>query len=237
VADERIIARATPAGTRRLAPIAPDARAAPARPVGPARQLAGLNGFLENARRQGAVLISVAREQADSIAQTAHDHGFETGYAEGISRAEAATATMLMQARALVDAAAEHRERVIENAERDLVRLSLGVAEKVLQASLEIDPDRVVGVLRGALRRTFARREVTVMCHPGDLARLQEAGPDLAATLGGLQSLEFISDRRIDPGGVIVRTEAGDVDATLASQLDRLRDVLLGPDADPLGDA
>ena len=32
-------------------------------------------------------------------------------------------------------------------------------------------------------------------------------------------------------GGVIVRTDAGDVDATLDSQLERLREVLLGPDA------
>jgi flagellar assembly protein FliH len=237
VADKRIIARATPAGTRRLSAVARDAVGAPAHAGAPARPLTGLNGFLESARQQGAALISIAREQADAIAQTAHDHGFETGYAEGISRAEAATAAMLTQAQALVDAATEHRARVIEGAERDLVRLSIGIAEKVLQASLDVDPDRVVGVLRGALRRTFARREVTVLCHPDDLTRLQDAGPELAGTLGGLRSLEFISDRRIDAGGVIVRTAAGDVDATVGSQLERLRQVLLGPDADVLDDA
>jgi flagellar assembly protein FliH len=101
----------------------------------------------------------------------------------------------------------------------------------VLQRTFEAEPERVVDVLRGALRKTFVRDGLTVVCHPDDLARLRSAGPALAATLGGLRDLELVTDRRIAAGGVVVRTPAGDVDATIDSQLDRLAAALLGDGA------
>jgi flagellar biosynthesis/type III secretory pathway protein FliH len=45
--------------------------------------------------------------------------------------------------------------------------------------------------------------------------------------VGTLQHLELVGDRRVERGGVVVRTDAGDVDATLGSQLERLREAML----------
>jgi flagellar assembly protein FliH len=233
--NPRIIARATPVGTRRLravptgqAPVAPaegPGRIAPP-PGGEARTLTGLNGFLESARRQGAELIAVAREQAEAIAQNAREQGFAAGYAEGTAQAEKAAADLLQHAERTAREVVEYRAQAIAGSERELVELALGIAEKVLQRSFETEPERVVDVLRGALRKTFTRDGLTVVCNPADLSRLQAAGPDLAGSLGGLKDLQFITDRRVNPGGVVVRTPSGDIDATIDSQLDRLSAVL-----------
>jgi flagellar assembly protein FliH len=232
--NPRIIARATPVGTRRLRAVpAGQASAAPAEapdriapPGGEARTLTGLNGFLESARRQGAELIAVAREQAEAIALNAREQGFAAGYAEGIAQAEKAAADLVQHADRTAREVVEYRAQAIADSERELVELALGIAEKVLQRAFETEPDRVVDVLRGALRKTFTRDGLTVVCNPADLQRLQAAGPDLAGSLGGLKDLQFITDRRVAPGGVVVRTPAGDIDATIESQLDRLGAVL-----------
>jgi flagellar assembly protein FliH len=233
--NPRIIARATPVGTRRLravpagqaqiaTPEAPGRIAPP--PGGEARTLTGLNGFLESARRQGAELIAVAREQAEAIAANAREQGFAAGYAEGTAQAERAAADLLAHAERTAREVTEYRAQAIADSERELVELSLKIAEKVLQRTFETEPERVVDVLRGALRKTFTRDGLTVVCNPADLQRLQAAGPDLAGSLGGLKDLQFITDRRVAPGGVVVRTPAGDIDATIESQLDRLGAVL-----------
>jgi flagellar assembly protein FliH len=233
--NPRIIARATPVGTRRLRAVpAGQASAAPAEAsgrlgppqTGEARTLTGLNGFLESARRQGAELIAVAREQAEAIAQNAREQGFAAGYAEGTAQAEKAAADLLQHAERTAREVVEYRAQAIADSERELVELALGIAEKVLQRAFETEPERVVDVLRGALRKTFTRDGLTVVCNPADLQRLQAAGPDLAGSLGGLKDLQFVTDRRVAPGGVVVRTPSGDIDATIESQLARLGSVL-----------
>jgi flagellar assembly protein FliH len=236
VAERPIIARATPAGVRRLRAGPPPPAGEPPRPAEAlgARPSTGLNAFLESARRQGAELVAVAREQAQTIAQSAREEGFAAGYAEGTARAERATADLLSHAETMARDVARYRDEAYASCERELVELALAVAGKVVQRAIELEPERVVDVLRGALRKTFSREGLTVVCSPDDLARLQAAGPELSGALGGLQDLQLHGDRRIAPGGVVVRTPIGDIDGTIASQLDRLAGLLL--EAPPRGE-
>jgi flagellar biosynthesis/type III secretory pathway protein FliH len=235
MAENPMILKARPAGTRRLYAVQPATAPAELPELGPitppaggeARTLSGLNGFLENARRQGAELVAVAREQAEMIAANAREQGFAAGYEAGMRQAEASAADMLAHAEHTAREVVRFRDETMAGAERELVELSLQLAEKILQRTFEAEPERVVDVLRGALRKTFSRDGLTVVCNPDDLQRLQSAGPELAGTLGGLDDLRFVTDRRIERGGVVVRTPSGDVDATIDAQLDRLTMLLL----------
>jgi flagellar biosynthesis/type III secretory pathway protein FliH len=38
--------------------------------------------------------------------------------------------------------------------------------------------------------------------------------------------MEVVSERRVGPGGCVVRTEEGEIDARIASQIDRVRQIL-----------
>jgi flagellar assembly protein FliH len=230
VPEPPIIARAQAAGSRRLAVVAPadehaDVERSPA-PAPRTRNLAGLNQFLERAREQGAAMVSVAREQAESIAQGAREQGFEVGYSEGIARAEAAVLERLATAEQLVDQVRAAREQALASCERDLVELAFQIAEKVVRQRVAADPDATVGVLEHALRKAFVRDGLTVLCNPADLERLAGASERLQTRVGSLTGLSLIGDRRISQGGVVVRTDAGDIDATIESQLERLRDLL-----------
>jgi flagellar assembly protein FliH len=230
VPERPIIARAQAAGSRRLAVVVPaDEHAEVERSPAPGprtRNLAGLNQFLERAREQGAAIVSVAREQAESIAQGAREQGFEVGYNEGIARAEAAVLERLAMAEQLVEQVREAREQALASCERDLVELAFQIAEKVVRQRVAADPDATVGVLEHALRKAFVRDGLTVLCNPADLERLSGASERLQTRVGSLTGLSLIGDRRISQGGVVVRTDAGDIDATIESQLERLRDLL-----------
>jgi flagellar assembly protein FliH len=225
VPERPIIARAQAAGTRRLAVVA-DEPAERAAPAPRARNLAGLNQFLERAREQGAAMVSVAREQAEAIAQGAREQGFEVGYNEGVARAEAAVVERLAMAESLVAQVREAREQALASCERDLVELAFQIAEKVVRQRVVADPDATIGVLEHALRKAFVRDGLTVLCNPADLERLSGASELLQTRVGSLTGLSLIGDRRISQGGVVVRTDAGDIDATIESQLERLRDLL-----------
>jgi flagellar assembly protein FliH len=228
--ERPIIARAEAAGTSRLAVVAPFEELSeiePGTPQAPrTRNLAGLNQFLERAREQGAAMVSVARAQAEAIAQGAREQGFEVGYNEGIARAEAAVTERLNIAEQLVAQVREAREEALASCERDLVELAFQIAEKVVRQRVAADPDTTIGVLEHALRKAYVREGLTVLCNPADLERLAGASETLQTRVGSLTGLSLIGDRRITQGGVVVRTDAGDIDATIESQLERLRDLL-----------
>jgi flagellar assembly protein FliH len=230
--ERPIIARAQAGGTRRLSVVAaPESATSVATSDGSSvaakpRSLGGLNQFLERAREQGAQLIAVAREQAEAIAQSAREQGFEAGYSEGIARAESAVVERLAMAEQLVAKTREAREEALAATERDLVELAFEIAEKIVRQRVVADPQTTVGVLEHALRKAFVRDGLTVLCNPDDLERLSGASEHLQTRVGSLKGLSLIGDRRISQGGVIVRTDAGDIDATIESQLERLKDML-----------
>ena len=232
--EDRIIARATAGGTRQLVAVPLDGELAigegRVRPsfAATAPAATGLNAFLASAQRQGAELVAIAREQAERIADQARESGHEEGYRLGIEQAHRETAELLAFAERAVREVAETRARMIDESETELVQLAIQVAEKVLQAKLGLEPERVADVLRGSLRKAYVRDRLQVVCNPADLALITSASEELETQVGRLKDLELVGDRRITRGGVIVRTPGGDVDATLESQLDRLRDAMLG---------
>jgi flagellar assembly protein FliH len=170
--------------------------------------------------------LAAAQAEAASIRAAAraegHADGVEAGLAEARGQVAAALAT-LRAAAAELDAV---RERTAEAVERDAVELALAVAEKVVAGTLAVEPERVLDVVRGALRRLTERRRVTVLVHPDDLELVRGAAPGFAAELGGIEHCEVQAERRLTRGGAVVRTDEGQVDASVETQLARARELV-----------
>jgi flagellar assembly protein FliH len=171
-------------------------------------------------------LIARAHTEAQRIREQARSEGFEQGYASGREQANVA----LSSASAAVAAAAQGitalHEQASEALERDAVELALALGVKVVAGALDAQPERVLDVVRGALRRVADRRTITILVDPVDMEIVSAAVEDLRATTGGVERCEVHADRRVGPGGAIVRTDEGEVDACVRTQLERAREVI-----------
>ena len=176
--------------------------------------------------REMELPLAAAQSEADAIRAAAraegHADGLEAGLAEGRAQMAAALAA-LERARAEVVAL---REATAEAVERDAVELALQLAEKIVAGTLEIGPERVLDVVRGALRRLSERRRVTVLVHPDDLELVRAAADAFASELGGIEHCDVQAERRLSRGGTIVRTDEGQVDASIETQLTRARELV-----------
>jgi len=173
-----------------------------------------------------ARVIAKAMAEADAIRERARSEGFEQGLAAGrnAGAGEAARA-----AQALREAAegvhALGRERALA-VERDAVELALSLAAKVLGGALQARPELVVEAVQGALRRIVDRRRVTVLVSPADLAPVEAAIGALTAQGSGVELCDLQADQRLQRGSAVVRTVEGEVDAGVATQLERAREVV-----------
>jgi flagellar assembly protein FliH len=176
--------------------------------------------------------IDLAAEAAAARA-AGHEAGFQAGLIEGEAQMAAGVAAL----RAAVAEVAAERERVSAAVEAAAVELALRIAEQALGAAVDVRPEAVVDVVRGALRRLVERDRVTILVNPEDLDLVRGASEALMAELGGIEHCDVQAERRVARGGAIVRTVEGEVDATLPTKLARARETLMDELREPTAHA
>lgn len=174
-----------------------------------------------------ADVLSAVRAEADRIRDEARVAGEAEGRAAGIAAAQQAAQPALAALAAAAGAVNELRVQLAAEAEQDAVELAIRIAEQILAGAIEVQPERVVDVARNALRHLIDRRHVTLVVNPADLELVSDSVENLISQLGGIEHLSVQADRRVGRGGAIARTEAGDIDAGLQTQLSRAREIAM----------
>ena len=181
--------------------------------------------LLADAHERARALVEDGAARADAIAQDARTRGHDEGYRAGREAADREMNDMLATMRGLLEMANAERRKLIEAAEPELVRLALGIAERVLHQQVALDRGVVVELAKVAVARLIERDTVTVRVNPADLERMREHRDELIA-IGDIRNLRVIEDQRVDRGGVVVDTGAGTIDARISTQLEEARKVL-----------
>lgn len=186
------------------------------------------------ARDEASRIIAQAERDREMIKQAA----YEQGIAEARASAEAETTERIAAELAnLREAFAASIEKVsglsgeiIARAEHDLVELALSIAKKIVLRETSIDREIVVDLVRVSLGKLHNRSSAEVRLNPVDLAYIA----DKRQHLGFRGSLELTEDASITPGGCLVHTSTGDIDARIESQFDEIAEGLLkiAPNAD-----
>jgi flagellar assembly protein FliH len=158
----------------------------------------------------------------ESIREQAYEEGFAAGIAQAQSQLDGPAAALAGAAEQLQAMRADAAASV----EADAVDLALRIAEQAIAAAIAADPELVVEAVRGALRRLVERDRVLILVNPDDLELVRDHVARLVGELGGIEHCEVQAERRVRPGGAIVRTSEGEVDATLETKLARAREVL-----------
>ena len=173
-----------------------------------------------------ADVLSAAWAEAERVRAQAREEGHAAGHAEGIERARAEAAPALAAIEQAAVEIAALREELVETLEGQAAELALRVAEQILAGTVAVEPERVVQVTRIALRRLSDRHRVTVLVNPEDLDVMSRLSDGLRGELGGIDQIDVQSDRRLARGGVIVRTDHGEIDASIATQLQSARELV-----------
>ncbi|NLY30528.1 MAG: hypothetical protein GX047_07835 [Firmicutes bacterium] len=188
--------------------------------------------LLREAEERIVELVSAAEEQADSIRQEAEAAGFEEGqkigyedgYAAGHAAGKAAVkAEMQERMAAVAEIARECQElkgRIIAQAERDIVALSLAVAEKIIKQKIDDDPAVTLNVIRDVAERVQNAEQLSIRVHPDVLEIIDSLSQEGAeGTLGGkISDCRWIADAGVRPGGCVVETEFGRLDARVETR-------------------
>ena len=166
---------------------------------------------------------AASREQCER----AHRSGFEEGKDLGLQIERKEIQPVLESLRGILKEISAERDRLIRDAESTVLRLALAVARKIVRAEIRQHPDLILNIVREAIKHVSDRSGLVVRVHPDDGRNVEGFRDQLLSSLNGIQTLEIEQDSQVAPGGCIVETNTGIIDAQLDVQLEELERALL----------
>src|SRR3954468_23487035 len=182
---------------------------------------------MSEAHDRARAIIAAAEAQAQSIREQARREGYAEGMVAGRADLRQLGEPAVQALSEAADRVREFEAEAADSVERQAVVLAMDIAEKVVAGAIEAEPERVLDVVRGALRAIVERERLVIQVNPDDLDIVREGLDELTGALGGIEHVEVQEERRVPRGGAIVRTVVGEVDANIRAKLDRAREAVL----------
>ncbi|MGE5588580.1 MAG: FliH/SctL family protein [Clostridia bacterium] len=184
--------------------------------------------LIEQAERAAKARLDEATQESARILKEAYDKGYEDGRAEATARVMERAKEFLEYLESLVRGVAETAENAVRAAEDTVALLAIEVAEKILRHEVSIDGSVVLEMVRESVEKAKAGGSIKIRVSAWDLDRVKDFRDELIKIADDVESIEIIEDPRVEPGGCIVDTEFGSVDARLGTQLREIRRAFFG---------
>jgi flagellar assembly protein FliH len=167
------------------------------------------------ARLEAERIVEEARVQAKRVLQDAREEGAAVVAAAVEDAREEAHSNLTARWLALRQA----EQRTPKDEEGRLVALAVVLAERLLVATLELDPNRIVALAQAVVLEAGGARRAVIDAHPLDAEALRT---QLSITGLDIQSVEVRPDAALARGELRLHTDVGIIDARLAPRFDRL---------------
>ncbi|MHB1021417.1 MAG: FliH/SctL family protein [Acidobacteriaceae bacterium] len=163
-------------------------------------------------------LTDEAERNREMVEQARHE-----GYAEGGRVQEELMAQrieeMQRQARLLVERFEVEKEQYFRRVEREVVRLSLAIAARVLHREAQMDPLLLAGAVRVAIEKLADTSGTVMRTALSEVSAWQE----MFRSMGEARILpEVIGDPALQPGECVLETRLGTVELGVRAQLEEI---------------
>lgn len=163
-------------------------------------------------------IIEQAEGEAEAIRLEAVEDGREEGKAESREKIKEALGTL--------NQAVFERKQIIKDAENEILRLALKVAEQIIRSEVSLHRDVCLNIVAEAISRVSDREQIIVRVNHDDTEYLKKYKDRLAGMLDGVKSFSIIEDPNVEPGGCLVETNLGFIDSRISTKIKSIEEAL-----------
>jgi len=192
--------------------------------------------YLETVRGQAAEIIAAAEKKAAEIQKKATVAGKAAAQQAAQKEAQAAAdaklqqqlGTLLPALQTLIVEVNQQRNQWRSQWEKQVIELASAIAERVIRREIADQPQITLDLLREALELASSGGKVQVLLNPADHAALGDAATLLAKQFSKIGAAEVQSSESVGPGGCVLKTDHGEIDQQIETQLRRIEEELNG---------
>lgn len=183
-----------------------EVRVAPGEKIIPSKEYSSL--------RKASEILKLVKQDAENFrkdtvreAEQIKEQGFQEGFQEGLESFNRHLALLN-----------EEIQLLRTEIQQKIMPLALKAARKIVGEELKLHPDRIVDIVLTALKPATQHRKIVIFVNKADLEALDENKPKIKQIFEHLDSLSIQERDDIEPGGCIIQTEAGIINAQLENQ-------------------
>lgn len=168
---------------------------------------------LEAKEEEFAAELEKAKEKAFA-------EGMEAGRAKAIEDGEISISEsieLFSKSVQKLDTSAEEFKTALEHIKADLVVAALDIAKEVIKVELGTNASEIATLLAKEIISDLQNASaITLKVNPQDHAKVSES-------LGKMENVTIMADSAISSGGVVVMSDAGNIDAEVSKRFERVR--------------
>lgn len=189
------------------------------------------DAILQNAKRGAQTLIDDAtargfEEGRRKGLEQGRQAGFEAGREAAYEENEQALVALLERWDVALRDFSAARDGLLRDAREDVLELAIRLGERVLRREIKHDRGCAARQLESVLELAISATRLRVEVSKGDLDAVVEALPELLTKFSLSDHTEVVEADNIEAGGCRVRSEAGEIDASITWQIERLAEDL-----------
>jgi flagellar biosynthesis/type III secretory pathway protein FliH len=156
-------------------------------------------------------IVDEALGEAENVREEAKQAGYEEGRAETGERVAEALETL--------NQAVKERKKIIKEAEPEILRLAIRVAEQIIKSEVSLHRDVCLNIVAEAIARVSDREQIIVRVNREDAEYLKRYKDRLTGMLDGVKSFSVLEDPHVEAGGCVIETNLGFIDAKISTKL------------------
>jgi flagellar assembly protein FliH len=191
--------------------------------------------ILEEAKEQARQILQEAREQAEMLRNEAYEEGKKQGEQEGIRSAyEEHRQILNKELRSFQQNFADvirdvsiQKDKILEKNVDDLKKISISVAEKVIQTSIRSSEEIVKRMILRATEKLKKRQWAKIYVTKCNTEVNMEVDAEFLESLSHLSdNLKIITMNNGEEGTCIIELPDEVIDASVGTQLENIKDIL-----------
>ena len=191
-----------------------------------AKRLAKHRSPQEVAMEEAAAMIRQAGEEAEKLREEAYAEGLAKGEAAGKAAGMAQYEQQLQELAVLFAALDGEREALLRQHEESMLALITAMVDRLVYHEVSVNPLVIQACLKKAMECVVENSTVAIHLHGYDFARLKKASLEDSRLIEGKNRIQLVEDPNVAVGGCFLKTDFGEIDATLENCKARLYDAV-----------
>lgn len=159
--------------------------------------------LLEEVKKDALKYKQSVAEESEKLKEQAQKEGFEEGFKKWLEQI------------AVVE---EEVIKVRKETEKVALPVALKAAKKILGRELELSENTIVDIVSNSLKAVVTHKKITIYVNKKELEAMEKNRPRLKELFENLEILILRERADVEPGGCIIETEGGIINAQLSNQ-------------------
>jgi flagellar assembly protein FliH len=183
--------------------------------------------IIAEAREKAREIENDSRSAFEAERKDAEERGRIAGREAGFVEGKAEVERLIQRTQVVLERAQDKRAEILAETEQEIIDLVLLISRKVIKVISENQRNVVISNVVQALRKVKGRGNIIIRVNMVDVKLTTEHIKDFIQLVEGSKSLQVVEDSTVDPGGCVIETDFGEIDARISSQLSELETKIL----------